>query len=96
MITIDFETRSYADLKKSGTWAYSEHETTDVICFCYAIGDNAVQEWWPGKNKTDNIPDDLWEALEAGDTIEAHHAAFEIAIWINIMSKKYDWPKLLY
>ena len=96
MITLDFETKSYADLKKVGTWSYSEHESTDVICACWAIDDREVQEWWPGKNETDAIPADLWEALESGDTIEAHHVAFEIAIWVNVMEKKYGWPKLLY
>jgi len=49
MITFDFETKSYADLKKVGCWAYSEDPTTDTICAAYGIGHEPVQTWWPGK-----------------------------------------------
>mgnify|MGYP006995615423 CR=1 FL=1 len=35
MISFDFETKSYADLKKVGAWAYSEDPTTDAICYAY-------------------------------------------------------------
>ena len=46
MITFDFETRSHADLRAVGPWAYSEHPTTEVICACWQIEDEEVQEWW--------------------------------------------------
>lgn len=49
MITLDLETRSYADLKKVGAWAYSEHGTTEVICAAYGIEDAPIQAWWPEK-----------------------------------------------
>lgn len=47
MIVGDFETRSYADLRKVGAWVYSEHPTTDVICFCWAVDDGPIQSWVP-------------------------------------------------
>ena len=50
MITFDLETKSHADLKKVGAWAYSEHPSTDVICACWGIDDQPIQEWWPGKS----------------------------------------------
>ena len=49
MITIDFETKSYADLPKVGTWAYSEDPTTEVICVAYGVDSKPIQTWWPGK-----------------------------------------------
>jgi len=52
MITFDFETKSYADLKKVGSWVYSEHPTTEIICAAYGIEDEPVQSWWPGKKLT--------------------------------------------
>jgi len=92
MIDIDFETKSYADLKKVGAWAYSEHPTTDVICIRWGIDDGPIEEWWPGMNEDDSImPEDLYMAIMTGHRITAHHAAFEISIWMNVMVKKYSW-----
>tara|TARA_R110000737_G_scaffold147568_1_gene177310 strand:- start:4156 stop:6153 length:1998 start_codon:yes stop_codon:yes gene_type:complete len=100
MITFDFETKSYADLKKVGTWAYSEDPTTDVICCAYAIDDEPIQTWWPGKEQDSHLPNprgdwipyDLCEALLGQHTIEAHKVAFERSIWMNVMVPKYGWP----
>ena len=50
MITIDFETKSHADLPKVGSWAYSEDPTTDIICVAYGIDRAPIQTWWPGKD----------------------------------------------
>jgi DNA polymerase len=47
MITIDFETKSYADLIKVGTWAYAQDPTTDAVCVCWGIDDQPIQSWWP-------------------------------------------------
>ena len=91
MITFDFETKSYVDLKKVGTWAYSEHESTDVICACWAIDEGVVQQWWPGMNETDAMPAYLKKLLDENQTIEAHNVAFEKSIWYNVMHKKYGW-----
>jgi DNA polymerase len=91
MITFDFETKSYADLKKVGTWVYSEDPTTDVICCAYAIDDGPIHTWWPGKYTEDTTPLQLYTALYEGDIIEAHNVAFERSIWMNVMAKKYDW-----
>lgn len=91
-ITIDFETKSYADLTKVGAWAYSEDPTTDVICICWGIDDHPIQSWWPGKYKNNDIPYDLHQAIAAADLFEAHNASFEISIWINVLAKRYGWP----
>lgn len=90
-VTIDFETRSYADLKKVGAWAYSEDPTTDVICVCWGIDNEEIQEWWPGKNPTDDMPLDLLDAINAGHEVEAHNVAFERSVWINVLARKYGW-----
>jgi len=105
MITFDFETRSYADLKKVGAWAYSEDPTTEVICAAYGIDSEPVQTWWPEKKlggvqgwrvrgdlrPHPHCPHDLYYALLGGHTIEAHNVAFERAIWTNIMMPRYGW-----
>ena len=91
-ITFDFETKSYADLKKVGTEAYAADPTTDVICACWGIDDEPIQSWWPGKNKTDAMPYDLYHALFAQEQeVEAHKADFELMIWRYVMARKYGW-----
>ena len=93
-ITFDFETKSYADLKKVGTEAYASHPTTDVICACWGIDDEEIQSWWPGKNEHNNMPSDLaYALLIERQEIEAHHCAFELFIWRYVMARKYGWPE---
>lgn len=37
-ITIDFETRSEADLRAVGTWNYSKHPSTEIMCLSWRFG----------------------------------------------------------
>lgn len=93
IVTLDFETRSAADLKRVGAWAYSEHPTTEVICLCWKLGgDPTVYEWWPSMYDCDECPADLADAIARGDLFEAHNVAFEISIWKNVMVKRFGWP----
>jgi len=93
MICWDIETKSYADLKKVGAWVYSEDATTEIICAAWGIGHGEIQTWWPGKYKTDDMPDDLFYALiEQGQPFEAHNVSFEYSHYINVFHKRYGWP----
>lgn len=58
---LDFETFSEADLKKVGSYAYTEHPTTEVLICTYAFNDQPVQVW----DCTDgsDMPGDLYRAL---------------------------------
>ena len=92
---LDFETKSYAELggpKGVGAWCYSDHWSTEVICLCWAIDDGGVEEWWLGKNETDDIPQSLVDSIERGDDFEALNYAFEYSIWHNTMVKRFGWP----
>lgn len=98
MITGDFETKSYADLKKVGAWVYSEDATTEIICFCYGIDDQPIQSWWPGKpgvKLVQGMPADLYMAIMLGHHFEAHNVSFERSIWTNIMMKRFGWVEIL-
>ncbi|MGH7409622.1 MAG: hypothetical protein ACREJ6_00960, partial [Candidatus Methylomirabilis sp.] len=93
LCTFDFETRSYADLKKVGSWAYSQDPTTDPICAAWGIGTGEIQTWWPGKHsETNAIRSDLYVHIASGGIIEAHNVAFEKSIWKNVMMPRYGWP----
>lgn len=92
MIRIDFETKSYADLKKVGAWAYSEHETTQVIVLCWAIDEGDIRHWLPSYGG--EMPQVLRDAIEAGEPVEAHNVSFEMSIWANVMVKRFGWAPI--
>ena len=89
---LDFETRSAADLRKTGLYVYAEHPTTDVWCACYSIGDGPVQTWVPG----DPPPEDLMAVFAGDGLVFSHNYAFEGAIIEHIMAPRYGWtiPKI--
>ena len=46
-MTWDFELRSAANLKNTGSWRYAADPTTEILCLCYAIEDGEAQTWLP-------------------------------------------------
>jgi DNA polymerase len=85
--TIDFETRSFADLKRVGAYAYSVHPTTEVLCMAWAIEDDEVELWTPGDAK----PTELLLHISNDRLVEAHNAFFERCIWENIVEPSMGW-----
>lgn len=90
MIYIDFETRSKIDLKNVGSWVYSSHPSTDVICMAFIVDDKPVRLW----KRNDPLNLESLRKLIENDQIEAHNVFFERAIWENIMVKRYGWPEI--
>ena len=97
-IVIDFETRSEADLRKVGPWAYSEHPSTEIICLTWTRHDWPKGRFVGWRSKkfggADAIPFDLADAIKDGALFEAHNAAFEYSIWENVLHKRMRWPRL--
>ena len=102
---IDFETRSACDLKKSGTWRYSIHPTTEVLCLVWRLPhwEKDRTEWWHPAFPTMDLPEDCSDAaaleeLHAyvvdGGLVEAHNSWFEVCIWKNILVSRYAWPEI--
>lgn len=90
IITLDFETRSYAELKRVGAWVYSEHPTTEPICLWFGLAPNRTFRWLPG----DPEPPWLRKAIDGGATFEAHNVLFERGMWENVMVRRYGWPPI--
>ena len=102
-VSIDFETRSYADLAKVGTWVYSEHPSTGIIVLCYGIDHHPRKRWMPREAYLDWVdpanwvpkpapmPLDLMTAILEGAAVEAHNSSFEYSIWANVMVARYGW-----
>jgi DNA polymerase len=94
-ITIDFETYSEADLKKTGAYKYSEHPSTEVLCLAYAFNNEEPHLWHPGIEGEEFGPQYLFMALNAGaPIIDAHNVGFERAIWENVCVKRMGWPEI--
>lgn len=89
MIHIDFETRSKADLRKTGSHRYAADPSTELMCMAYnltgKVGD--TQLWTPGSL----CPPALANMINQGEPVCAHNAAFERAIWEQVCVEKLGW-----
>ena len=96
--TIDFETRSAFDLIRGGSWAYAEHESTEIMCLAVMMPDGSEFIWHP-EYESVGLEEQGWNELadffayvQRGGLIEAHNVQFERAIWTYVGTKRLGWP----
>jgi DNA polymerase len=88
-LSIDLETRSAVDLKKTGVYPYAAHPTTDVWCAAYARGDGPVDLWFAGEP----LPGDLADALRDPSVyLRAWNANFERILMRDVLAVRHRWP----
>ena len=97
--TIDFETRSPADLKKVGAYLYAKHKNTEAMCLAYKAPNMPHVGLWHMEHTKVGIsesepPNELFKHILSGGLVEAHNAFFEWAIWSQIMVPRYGWPSI--
>lgn len=85
----DWETKSAADLRKTGAHAYAEHRTTDVWLGAYAVDDDEPTLWKPGMPVPRAF---IAAANEPGWTAVAHNDQFERAVEFYVMGPRYGFP----
>src|SRR5690349_14790601 len=85
---LDFETRSTVDIKKTGSYVYAQHPSTEPHCLAYAFDDGPVLLWKRGEP----IPPDLENHIVFGGLVVGHNSAFERQIFNFIMGPRYGWP----
>lgn len=95
--SIDYETRSRADLKKVGAFRYANDPTTEILCFAIAEGDGEPVLWrrplpgdHPGVNINEEAEHLLYHATQPDSLIYAHNAMFEIAISDALFFKTFE------
>jgi DNA polymerase len=89
VVSIDFETRSAVDLRKTGVYKYAADQSTDIWCMAYkAPWSDDVLVWQPG----DAVDTHLEDWIMAGGLLSAWNANFERVIWNEIMVGRYKWP----
>lgn len=100
-IILDFETRSPAELKKTGAYKYSLDPSTVPTCLAakvsgtsnllFLIFEEINQPWL-------KLPQAFkyhWQQFIDSDYLFiAHNAFFEICIYKNILVKRYGWPDI--
>lgn len=102
--SIDIETFSEADLKKTGVYAYAEHPSTQLLCLAYSFDGGPVNLWVPyrlpaiahptrldGALHLGAIPDELFDHMFAGRECRAHNAQFERVV-LNGIGERHGLP----
>jgi DNA polymerase len=97
IFSIDFETRSFADLPDVGLDKYANCLSTEVLCIAFGTQPDNVVVSQP--NPPINIGHsldfhELIEHVRQGGKIQAWNAMFEYAIWNCVCVPKYGWPPL--
>lgn len=90
--SIDFETRSKADLPEVGLDNYANDPTTEVLCIAFGTCPEDVQVFKP--LDYDYAMKALMIHVANGGKIAAWNAMFEYAIWNCVCVPKYGWPRL--
>ena len=90
---IDLETRSDADITKTGVYRYADSPCFDILLFAVSIDDAPVQVYDLAQN--DIIPDNILHALADHNVMKhSFNASFErvcISVWL-----KRNYPKLFH
>jgi DNA polymerase len=95
MITLDFETRSAADLIKWGQRRYALDTSTQALCLAWAYDQEEEVHLWHRDHpwiECDEPDDELIRRIRDGEPVEAHNAGFEYNIWNEAFTKEFpEW-----
>lgn len=88
-VVLDFETcNPYCDLTVVGSWVYSEHWATEILCLVF----RGTFLWVPGKL---TFADEHLRSLASDPRyLFVCHGTFEKDIWRNIMVPVYGFPDI--
>jgi len=88
ILSIDLETRSPVDLKKSGAYRYFENPHTSVLCAAWAVDDGPVSVWLPGEP----CPRAIADAVASKAEISGWNVNFERQAINHILGPRHGWP----
>jgi len=91
--SIDFETRSHANLPDVGLDIYANDPTTEVLCIAFGTTPDDIKLHDPLCVPTYKTHE-LFKHVADGGKIQAWNAMFEYAIWNCVCVPKYGWPVL--
>jgi len=88
MLWLDYESKSECDLISRGSYNYSLHPSTKMLCAAYAFDDEDVQLWWGHEP----VPARLKDYFASGGQIRAHNASFDRLLTWHVVCPDYDLP----
>lgn len=94
-VFVDFETRSLAELRKTGAWKYAADPSTYPLMLAayYPVSGRKLQ--WLHHEHGEECPEWVRKIAENPDlTVHAHNANFEIAIWKRVLVERWGWPDI--
>jgi DNA polymerase len=86
VLWLDYETRSECNLPVKGSYNYSQHPSTQMICAAYAFDDEDVQLWW----SHEPVPKRLADYFKSGGQIRCHNAGFDRLITWYVVCPDYE------
>ena len=89
VLWLDYETKSKCDLPSKGSYNYSQHPSTQMICAAYAFDDEDVQLWW----SHEPVPTRLADYFKYGGQIRCHNAGFDRLITWHVVCPDYKLPE---
>jgi DNA polymerase len=89
VLWLDYETKSKCDLPSKGSYNYSQHPSTQMICAAYAFDDEDVQLWW----SHEPVPTRLADYFKYGGQIRCHNAGFDRLITWYVVCPDYKLPE---
>jgi DNA polymerase len=91
VLSIDFETASLLDLRRTGVYEYAAHNSTQVLCMSYAFDDEPVQIWY----QKDPFPQRVIDHVRFGGRVRAWNAGFELTVWNRTLVRQLIWGQSL-
>jgi len=80
-LSIDFETASKVDLRKTGAYRYARDPSTRVLCMSYRFDDGPVLNWRPGQP----FPADVIDHVMRMRRVRGWNVGFEWLIWNYVL-----------
>jgi DNA polymerase len=84
VLSIDFETASTADLRRTGVAVYAVHPNTRVLCLAYAFDNDPPKVWRPGQP----FPNEVRQHVLNGYPVRAWNASFEWWVWNHTLPRQ--------
>lgn len=92
ILSIDFETASLLDLRRTGAKLYSMHPSTRVLCMSYSFDrGKTVHRWRIGTP----FPQAVLEHVANARRVRAWNASFEWHIWNNTLLRQIGAPEVM-
>jgi DNA polymerase len=83
-LSLDFETASTVDLRRTGAAVYARHPSTMVLCMGYRFPGQATKIWRIGQP----FPQEVWDHVAKRRPVRAWNAGFELEIWNHTLERQ--------